>query len=292
MLRTRLITAAILVACVFYGISFAHNETITLVLFVIFCLLTGVEFVALRWHAIDGYSHTSLPRPPLRKEFWGVGAAYAMVLPLYYYGEVFGQKPRMGSVLIVSWIVLCTVVGSGLIYRREIDIEIAAHKLMNTLAGFLYISIPCLLMFQLSRMSFGPDGIKGLPLYFSLAVVLMGDTGGYFAGRFFGKNLLAPRLSPKKTIEGSIGALLASMLTAIGIVLVFEVPISLTLAASVAAASGVAGQIGDLAESALKRAANCKDSGSLLPGHGGMLDRVDALIFGTPICYVAFMLLG
>ena len=70
----------------------------------------------------------------------------------------------------------------------------------------------------------------------------------------------------------------------------FKLPFSLLLMGIVAVFAGIAGQIGDLAESALKRASNCKDSGKILPGHGGVLDRIDALLFGVPICYFAFLI--
>lgn len=113
-----------------------------------------------------------------------------------------------------------------------------------------------------------------------------GDTAAYFVGKSFGKRLLAPKISPKKTIEGGIANVLACLLVAslLGPHLGFVLPIS----CAVGLAAGVLGQAGDLFESHLKRQAGVKDSGSILPGHGGMLDRIDSILFTAP--FVALLL--
>ena len=153
----------------------------------------------------------------------------------------------------------------------------------------MYISIPGLTLFKLSQIPI--DGAPaGSAAYFALMVVLMGDTGGYFTGRLFGKTKLIPKVSPKKTVEGAFGGLVCSCLAGFAMVKYFHLPFHWSLGAVLGGLGGAAGQIGDLAESAIKRASNCKDSGSLLPGHGGMLDRIDALLFGIPFCYLLFLL--
>jgi len=119
------------------------------------------------------------------------------------------------------------------------------------------------------------------------AVIWIGDSCAYYGGRAFGRHALAPTISPKKTVEGAIAGLAGSVLTglAFGMFQLGEEPAKLVAASLITA---VAGQIGDLAESALKRSAGVKDSSSLLPGHGGMLDRLDSVIFAAPVFYWFF----
>jgi phosphatidate cytidylyltransferase len=120
-----------------------------------------------------------------------------------------------------------------------------------------------------------------------LAIIWVGDTAAYYCGRAFGRHLLAPRVSPKKTVEGAIAGLIGSVVIGtLGSVWVTKGPWP-TLAA-ISAATAAAGQVGDLAESVLKRSAGVKDSSSILPGHGGILDRLDSLFFAAPIFYWFF----
>ncbi len=115
------------------------------------------------------------------------------------------------------------------------------------------------------------------------------DSGAYFAGRFFGRHLLFPNLSPKKTIEGSLGGLLLTVLVVAPIsyrLLDFTLPEALVIAAGVSVFS----QCGDLFESALKRILDVKDLGKVFPGHGGVLDRIDSLLFTAPTVYYISLL--
>ena len=129
-------------------------------------------------------------------------------------------------------------------------------------------------------------------LVYCLCVVVLCDTGAYFAGRAYGKNKLAPRVSPGKTIEGAIGGVLAGTLGGLAMKGFFDLvwpTLSQSLDFVTAAIFGVIvsilGIVGDLIESLLKRDAQVKDAGSLLPGMGGILDRVDAPILGIPATY-------
>jgi phosphatidate cytidylyltransferase len=122
-------------------------------------------------------------------------------------------------------------------------------------------------------------------IFLLLILVFLGDTGAYYVGSYFGQHKLCPAVSPNKTIEGSVGGLAAS-LGAGALFKHFFLPLlpwglSLLFFFSI----GIAGQVGDLFESQLKRVYKIKDSGTLLPGHGGVLDRIDALLFAAPVAY-------
>lgn len=113
----------------------------------------------------------------------------------------------------------------------------------------------------------------------ALLVTWLSDTAAYLVGRSVGRNKLIPRVSPNKTIEGAVGGLVAAGITAVLCTLLFGLDIHPLTAILLGIVLGAAGMIGDLSESMLKRRAGVKDSGDLIPGHGGMLDRIDALIF-------------
>ncbi len=118
---------------------------------------------------------------------------------------------------------------------------------------------------------------------YALIVTWLTDTGAFVFGTHFGRHPLAPRLSPKKTVEGALGGIGAAVLGAAVFALMSGRPLLLLLL--LAACLSVCGQIGDLVESSLKRECRLKDSGQLLPGHGGILDRFDSLLFVLPLLY-------
>ncbi len=122
-------------------------------------------------------------------------------------------------------------------------------------------------------------------LTFGLVVNWIGDTGAYYVGRYFGKNRLAPQISPGKTWEGAAASVLSAVVFG-AVFLPRTIPsVKVWQAVLFSLLANVAGQVGDLAESAMKRGAGVKDSGTLLPGHGGMLDRVDSSLFSLPVLY-------
>jgi phosphatidate cytidylyltransferase len=127
-------------------------------------------------------------------------------------------------------------------------------------------------------------------LLFALAIIWAADTVAYFFGRSFGKHPLAPHISPKKTWEGSICGLLGSLLVAYAFHFWLTIPLPHLLVMAVL--GNIAGQMGDLLESAYKRSAGVKDSGGLLPGHGGILDRIDALILCIPVIWYYLVLVN
>jgi len=126
-------------------------------------------------------------------------------------------------------------------------------------------------------------------LLFALVITWVGDTVAYFVGRAVGKHAFAPRLSPKKTWEGAVASFGAALL--VGFIFGRWIFMPLPHLLGMAAVGNVAGQVGDLLESAYKRSAGIKDSGSLLPGHGGVLDRIDALILAIPVVWYYWILI-
>jgi len=132
-------------------------------------------------------------------------------------------------------------------------------------------------------------GTQGPPLLlFAMVIIWVGDSAAYFVGRSFGKYKLAPHLSPNKTWEGTIASFVGSLIVAVVFARFMTVPLPHLL--GMAAVANVAGQVGDLLESAYKRSAGIKDSGSILPGHGGVLDRIDALILAIPVVWYYWIL--
>lgn len=165
------------------------------------------------------------------------------------------------------------------------DAEAAVDHMSRTFLGYVYVV--SLFGFLLPIVRLGEDGRNYLLLLFF--VVFLGDTAAYFVGRVFGKHLLAPLVSPKKTIEGAVGAIVASIL--ISAVWLFflskheKTPVFIAQVLLFAPIGSVLAQLGDLFESLLKRSQAKKDSGSFLPGHGGILDRIDGWALAAPVFY-------
>ena len=152
-------------------------------------------------------------------------------------------------------------------------------------SGLLLVAFP--LTYAIRLHALGREGPR--LLLFVLVLIWASDSAAYFAGRALGKHPFAPHLSPKKTWEGSIAGFASSIVVAFAFTRWLSIPIVILLGG--AALGNIAGQIGDLLESAYKRSAGVKDSGALLPGHGGMLDRIDALILAIPVVWYYFVLL-
>ena len=147
--------------------------------------------------------------------------------------------------------------------------------------GIVYIPLSLSLLVFVRNMQ---DGIFWI--FWLLIVCFINDTGAFYTGTFFGKHKLSPHISPNKTIEGSLGGVAAAMTAGVVCILVYFGPTKLVLVMLPCAfLIAVAGQIGDLFESAMKRSSSIKDSGRILPGHGGMLDRIDGLLLAIPVLF-------
>ena len=165
--------------------------------------------------------------------------------------------------------------------------------------GFLFLLLgPVYIGFLLGHglamrdLSGGEGDLGRAWLLFTLLVVFACDTGAFAVGRLAGRHRMAPRLSPNKTWEGAAGGLAASVGAALLVGLAFELTLPEWHQALIGAVAGVAAQVGDLFESALKRAANVKDSGSIMPGHGGILDRMDSILFALPAVFYMLLAAG
>ncbi len=204
--------------------------------------------------------------------------------------EILGYTSGL-SIILASYLSASTLVvvvlsvnlllaGFFLLYSFKTDPSIVMPVAMQV-QGVIYI--PVLISF-LVLIRNGEDGI--LWIFFLLAVVFAGDIGAYYVGSYLGGRKLCPSVSPKKTWEGSVGGITANILIG-GIIKSFFMPsLSWAICIVMCVSIGLSGQIGDLFESALKRAAQVKDSGVILPGHGGMLDRIDALLFTAPVAFI------
>ena len=166
-------------------------------------------------------------------------------------------------------------------------------SLGNSLIGQLYIAVPLALTIRLTLVVDPFSSMtqyNGLPLLAIFVFIWVNDTGAYLVGSRWGKRRLAPNISPKKSVEGSIGGLLLVLLSAVILRLLLFPELSWLRILLIATVVAVFGTIGDLFESSLKRQAGVKDSGKLIPGHGGILDRIDSLLLAVPAVYLLLAL--
>lgn len=161
-----------------------------------------------------------------------------------------------------------------------------AGRSMKLALGIPYVCVPIMALLFLRGQ--GPDGFGLLLAFWSLSLVWATDIGAYFAGRAIGGPKLAPRISPSKTWAGLCGGVLAALLLGFLLHRFAGLPIQLAAASGLLA---VAAQLGDLLESAMKRRAGVKDSGTLLPGHGGVMDRLDGVVAAAPLAAFFVLLL-
>lgn len=178
------------------------------------------------------------------------------------------------------WIALCVmaVIAARLFSRRPV--EGALDDIAVTVFGIVYVAL--LFAFQVAIHA-GPAGKKWL--VFLYLVIWASDTGAYYVGTAFGKHRLYEKISPKKSVEGLLGGTLASVIVAVLGKLWLVPSLGIIEAAVLGAVLALAGTAGDLSESLIKRSAGVKDSGTIIPGHGGILDRMDSMLFAAPVLF-------
>ncbi|MGD9181108.1 MAG: phosphatidate cytidylyltransferase [Desulfobacterales bacterium] len=203
--------------------------------------------------------------------YWGYGISFALIWSTFLGGPDLTLSLIGLNLLVVALLSL---------FQFKTD-RTVLEVITVQLQGLIYI--PVLLSF-LILIREGSSGM--IWIFLLLAIVFAGDTSAYYVGSYLGRHKLNPAVSPGKTIEGSIGGLAANL--AVGAIGKYfflpDVPWGLCFLFFIVV--GLAGQAGDLFESELKRSSGIKDSGGILPGHGGILDRIDALLFASPVTYI------
>ncbi|MBR5586976.1 MAG: phosphatidate cytidylyltransferase [Clostridia bacterium] len=207
-------------------------------------------------------------------------------IPLLVVGAVFGllvfNFDATGSFMMMQFIVMFAVVSMFVV-------AVICHKTVN-------LSDICTLFFMTAYVSFGMLHIRllykgdfGLVMILTaLIAAFLTDTGAYFSGYFFGKHKLIPEVSPKKTVEGAIGGVVVAMLSMVAyswILTFFGIKTNILNIVIIGGVASVMSQFGDLSASLVKRSLGIKDYGDIMPGHGGVLDRIDSLIFTAPVVF-------
>lgn len=210
-------------------------------------------------------------------EYSGLAAGYGVAKPGpvgYAAGLlVLAMKPEDGYLILT----LLAVVALSLVLRLD-DLRQALPQAAFLLFGVVYI-------FGTWKFAILLRGVSAHWLAYALILNWVGDGFAYYTGKSIGRHRLVTRISPNKTWEGSIGSLVGSVLFGV-LYLNRTLAVPPLEAGLLSAVANIAGQAGDLAESALKRGASVKDSSTLLPGHGGLLDRVDSTLFALPVVYL------
>jgi len=185
----------------------------------------------------------------------------------------------LGSVVFTALIILAAI-----LLMKEWETLNAGEKPMWYFLGYPYLIIPCACIVWLRSVHTAEGIACGFTIILALvAVISATDTGAYFVGRRFGRTQLAPAISPKKTWEGLAGGMMAAVVAGVLFSPYIHVPHSFLSAIFISLFLAVLAQIGDLFKSWIKRRAGVKDSGTLIPGHGGLLDRMDGYMFTAPV---------
>jgi phosphatidate cytidylyltransferase len=261
MLRERVITALVLAALVLLVIFWLpHTATMA-------ALALLVVAAAWEWSAFPGFTRHSA-------RIVYVAIVAACIAAAWFFGAEREEMDRLIHAALLWWIFALIWIATA---PAQVNRTTAAG------AGFLVLVPVWLALVRLHAQ--GPQ-----LMLFLILLVVAADVGAYFAGRRFGRNKLAPRVSPGKTWEGVLGGLVAAAIMAALGVWWFHVDAARFLILCIIAV--VASVIGDLTESLFKRHAGLKDSGTLLPGHGGLLDRVDSVTAAAPVFLVGLERLG
>ena len=239
---------------------FAHDTRVLLLLCLLICALALTEYSGLL----------------LR------GRPFAEKAGLVAIGCAFFLATSLRPGLVLPWVISAVLASGLLVLSRASDPTTAAPRVATMVFGVFYVGglLAALPLLHANDLA-GPAWVA-----LAIAMTFANDTGAYFTGRAIGRHKLAPALSPAKTIEGAVGGMGATLLVTLAGRAWFVPSLSLRDCFALALPAAVLGPAGDLLESVLKRSAGAKDSGRLLPGHGGILDRIDALLFVGGYVYV------
>ena len=205
----------------------------------------------------------------------GMVLSFLLLLNFYFEGRFFVEWGVVAGVsLFATWFI------------RETNVKIAINQIAYTLFGILYVAGFGGYYLLIRSFEHGERLI-----FFLFLIVWLGDIAAYYWGKNFGENPLAPAISPKKTVEGAIAGIVGSLMAGVIAKVWFLDQLAMAHCLLVAVICGIIGQFGDLAESLLKRQVGVKDSSNLIPGHGGVLDRIDSLLFAGPVFYCYFKLM-
>lgn len=264
MLKLRVITALVLLPVVFGAIFGLERD--------LFAIIAGVFFVCAGWEWAGMMGKVSTA---LRVVWTAVLVVLMALAELYQPAWLLNAMP--------AWWALALV----LVLGYPASAKLWYHPPVTALMGLLLLVPSWGAIVQLQ--SAGALGLKGpLAVLFILFWVWAADTGAYFAGRTFGKHKLAPKVSPGKTIEGLIGGVLLALMVVAAVYAGGWLKADLWSLLAVALLTVLASALGDLFESMVKRERGIKDSGKILPGHGGMLDRIDSVTAAMPIALAGF----
>jgi phosphatidate cytidylyltransferase len=265
---SRIITAAIVLPFLIASILISRLQPL-------FVLLAGAAMVLALYEFYLLAKRREL-KPDVVAGFLGAAALFT----IFYFNEI-GQLPDLLMIEVTLIVLTAGSLIAATLRGAPFDKMLASTG--ATILGVLYI---VLLGGHLVAVRTGFEQTLSAHLLSFYFLVLMGaDTGAYYVGRAFGKHKLAPSISPGKTWEGGVGGLIAGLLMATASHFWFFRELPLKWALPLAAVLVVVGILGDLTESALKRGAGTKDAAKILPGHGGLLDRLDSLLFNAPLIY-------
>ena len=264
MIVTRLIVGVISALVLLFALFFSE--------WTFYAVLVAASFLSI-WEM-----YAALQRVGYRPLRWTGLVFSVLIVPAGYFGG-------MEAVLA-----LLAMLGFASMAHRLFHPECTLKDILSSVFTLFYIGIPFILIFFTFRLR--PEAYGLLAVLTAIACSLNSDVFAFFAGTLFGRRKLSPEISPNKTVEGSAGGVIGSVLTGVVLCLwvqrIWGLSIGLEHFIVLGVLCSVTAQTGDLVASSVKRMAGIKDFGTLFPGHGGMLDRIDSILFTVPVVFVYY----
>ena len=272
MLKTRLITA--LIGVVLLAVAITYGGLFFNLVMSVLAVIGWVECVSLFRHM----KRRLLPQ-------WGL-----LYIALVCSSLVFGSYPLalfLGILVMLAMVIEYTFCNGK---RTLSTVQSTISSLLYVTSGFIALMVlRDNRIYENTSYHAGQEGFGTAVIWLLLIAIWASDTFAYFIGRSFGKRNIVPTISPNKTLEGFIGGFIGCILT--GLIGSLSLGLPLNFGVGIGVIVGILAPLGDLFESKLKREANKKDSGTLLPGHGGVLDRFDSLLFAAPLVLAYILML-